>query len=335
MSGLVLVLLALLKSLIVLLILLTGFAYATLLERKLLAGMQVRIGPNRAGPWGLFQPLADGIKVAFKEDMAPRGADRVVFALAPVISMIMALSAFAVIPLGADVNIFGATIPLSVANVNVGILWVLGATSLGIYGIVLAGWASNNKYSLLGGVRSTAQMISYELSLGLSLIGVLLISGSLRLTDIVDAQTPAWFIFLQPLGFIIYFISALAETNRAPFDLPEAEHELVAGYHTEYSGMKFAMFQMAEYINMITASAVATTLFLGGWHGPFGVIDGPWWFFIKVFVLICVFIWLRATLPRMRYDRLMNFGWRVLLPLALLNVVLTAGAILYIDALKT
>jgi NADH-quinone oxidoreductase subunit H len=267
--------------------------------------------------------------------MAPRGSDRFVFALAPVISMIMALSAFAVIPLGADLNLFGSTIPLSVANVNIGILWVLGATSLGIYGIVLAGWASNNKYSLLGSVRSSAQMISYELSLGLSLVGVLLISGSLRLTDIVVAQTPAWFIFLQPLGFIIYFISALAETNRAPFDLPEAEHELVAGYHTEYSGMKFAMFQMAEYINMITASSVATTLFLGGWHGPFGLVDGPWWFFVKVFLLICVFIWLRATLPRMRYDRLMYFGWRVLLPLALLNVVLTAGAILYIDYLNT
>jgi NADH-quinone oxidoreductase subunit H len=328
MSGLLIVVLALVKSVIVLLILLTGFAYATLLERKLLAAMQVRIGPNRAGPWGLMQPLADGIKVALKEDMAPRGSDRVVFALAPVISMIMALSAFAVIPIGQDLNVFGATLPLSVANINVGILWVLGATSLGIYGIVLAGWASNNKYSLLGGVRSSAQMISYELSLGLSLVGVLLIAGSLRLQDIVGAQTPTWFIFLQPLGFIIYFISALAETNRAPFDLPEAEHELVAGYHTEYSGMKFAMFQMAEYINMITASSVATTLFLGGWHGPFGLADGPWWFFIKVFILVCIFIWLRATLPRMRYDRLMNFGWRVLLPLALLNVVLTAGAIL-------
>jgi NADH-quinone oxidoreductase subunit H len=328
MSGLLIVLLALVKSVIVLVILLTGFAYATLLERKLLAAMQVRIGPNRAGPWGLMQPLADGIKVAFKEDMAPRGSDRVIFALAPVISMIMALSAFAVIPIGQDLNLFGATVPLSVANVNVGILWVLGATSLGIYGIVLAGWASNNKYSLLGGVRSSAQMISYELSLGLSLVGVLLIAGSLRLQDIVGAQSPTWFIFLQPLGFIIYFISALAETNRSPFDLPEAEHELVAGYHTEYSGMKFAMFQMAEYINMITASSVATTLFLGGWHGPFGLADGPWWFFIKVFILVCIFIWLRATLPRMRYDRLMNFGWRVLLPLALLNVVLTAGAIL-------
>jgi NADH-quinone oxidoreductase subunit H len=327
-SGLTIVLLALIKSAVVLFILLTGFAYATLLERKLLAAMQVRIGPNRAGPWGLFQPVADGIKVAFKEDMAPRGADRVVFALAPVISMVMALVAFAVIPIGDDIHLFGLTIPLSVANINVGVLWVLGATSLGIYGIVLAGWSSNNKYSLLGSVRSSAQMISYELSLGLSLVGVLLLSGSLRLSDIVSGQTAAWYVFLQPLGFIIYLISALAETNRAPFDLPEAEHELVAGYHTEYSGMKFALFQMAEYINLITASAVATTLFFGGWHGPFGLADGPWWFFLKVFVFVCIFIWIRATLPRMRYDRLMYFGWRVLLPLALLNIVLTAGAIL-------
>ncbi len=328
MSGLTIVILALVKSAVVLLILLTGFAYATLLERKLLAGMQVRIGPNRAGPWGLFQPIADGIKVAFKEDMAPRGADPIVFALAPVISMVMALCAFAVIPIGDDLHVFGVTIPLAVANINVGILWVLGATSLGIYGIVLAGWSSNNKYSLLGSVRSSAQMISYELSLGLSLVGVLLLSGSLRLNDIVGGQTSAWYVFLQPIGFVVYFVSALAETNRAPFDLPEAEHELVAGYHTEYSGMKFALFQMAEYINMITASSVATTLFFGGWHGPFGLADGPWWFFLKVFVFVCVFIWIRATLPRIRYDRLMNFGWRVLLPLALLNIVLTAGAIL-------
>jgi NADH-quinone oxidoreductase subunit H len=280
-----------------------------------------------------MQPLADGIKVVFKEDMMPRGADRVVFSLAPVTSVVMALIAFAVIPVGPTLNILGTPIPLAVGDVNAGILFVLGATSLGIYGIVLAGWSSNNKYSLLGGVRSSAQMISYELSLGLSLIGVLLIAGSLRLTDIVNAQQAAWFIFLQPLGFIVYFISAVAETNRAPFDLPEAEHELVAGYHTEYSGMKFALFQMAEYINMITVSAVATTLFLGGWHGPFNLIDGPWWFFLKVFLLMCGFIWLRATLPRMRYDRLMRFGWRVLLPLALLNVVLTAGAVILIEHL--
>ena len=331
MTPLVILLLALVKSIIVIILLLTGFAYVTLLERKLLAGIQVRIGPNRAGPWGLFQPLADGIKVAFKEDLAPRGADRLVFAIAPVVSVVMALCAFAVIPIGPDINLFGAVIPLSVANVNIGILWLLGTTSLGIYGIVLAGWASNNKYSLLGGVRSSAQMVSYELSLGLSLVGVLMITGSLRLPDIISAQTPVWFIFLQPLGFIVYFISALAETNRAPFDLPEAEHELVAGYHTEYSGLKFALFQMSEYINMITTSSVATTLFFGGWHGIFGIADGPWWFLIKVFLILCGFIWIRATLPRMRYDRLMNFGWRVLLPLALLNVVLTAGGILLLS----
>lgn len=328
MSTVLFLVFALIKSVFILVMLLTGFAYATLLERKLVAGMQVRYGPNRVGPWGLMQPLADGIKVAFKEDMAPRGADRVVFALAPVISVVMALIAFAVIPIGPTIYLFGQPFPLSLTDVNIGILWVLGTTSLGIYGIVLAGWASNNKYSLLGGVRSSAQMVSYELSLGLSLVGILLITGSLQLSKIVDSQTGTWFIFLQPLGFIVYAISALAETNRAPFDLPEAEHELVAGYHTEYSGLKFALFQMAEYINMITASSVATTLFFGGWHGPFGFIDGPWWFFLKVFIFMCFFIWLRATLPRMRYDRLMNFGWRVLLPLALVNIVLTAGAIL-------
>jgi len=321
-------LVALIKSVIIMAILLTGFAYATLLERKLVAGMQVRYGPNRVGPWGLLQPLADGIKLAFKEDSAPRGSDRVVFTLAPLISVIMAMCAFAVIPIGPTITVFGQQIGLELADVNIAILYVLGVTSLGIYGIVLAGWASNNKYSLLGGVRSSAQMISYELALGLSLVGVLMITGTLQLTDIVNAQQSVWFIFLQPLGFIIYFISAIAETNRAPFDLPEAETELVAGYHTEYSGMKFAMFFMAEYINMITVSAIATTLFLGGWHGPLDLADGPWWFFIKVFILMCVFIWLRATLPRLRYDRLMNFGWKVLLPLALLNIVLTAGGIL-------
>jgi NADH-quinone oxidoreductase subunit H len=331
MSPLLFLLIALIKAVIVLVILLTGFAYATLLERKLVAGLQVRIGPNRVGPWGLLQPLADGIKVAWKEDLMPRGADRIVFSLAPVISVVMALIAFAVIPIGPTINVLGTPIPLAVADVNAGILLVLGATSLGVYGIVLAGWASNNKYSLLGGVRSSAQMVSYELALGLSLVGVLMITGSLRLTDIVNAQMGAWFIFLQPLGFIVYFISAIAETNRAPFDLPEAEHELVAGYHTEYSGMKFALFQMAEYINMITSSAVATTLFLGGWLGPFGLLSGPWWFFIKVFLVVCVFIWLRATLPRIRYDRLMNFGWRVALPLALLNIVLTGAGILLLQ----
>jgi len=328
MSTPLLLLIALIKSVIIMAILLTGFAYATLLERKLVAGMQVRFGPNRVGPWGMLQPLADGIKLAFKEDSTPQGADRFVFALAPLISVVMAMTAFAVVPIGDSVTIFGQVIPLELANVNVGLLYILGATALGVYGIVLAGWSSNNKYSLLGSVRSTAQMISYELSLGLSLVGVLMITGSLQLPDIVKAQTSVWFIFVQPLGFIIYFVSAIAETNRAPFDLPEAETELVAGYHTEYSGMRFAMFYMAEYINMLTVSSIATTIFLGGWHGPFNFVSGPWWFFLKVFILMCVYVWLRATLPRLRYDRLMNFGWRILLPAALLNVVLTAGGIL-------
>ncbi|MBX6771482.1 MAG: NADH-quinone oxidoreductase subunit NuoH [Chloroflexi bacterium] len=321
-------LVAVVKSILILAILLTGFAYATLLERKLVAGIQVRYGPNRVGPWGLLQPLADGIKLAFKEDTTPRGADRFLFTLAPLISTVMALCAFAVIPVGPAITIAGQTIGLELADVNIALLYLLAITSLSVYGIVLAGWSSNNKYSLLGGIRSSAQMISYELSLGLALVGVMLITGSLRLTDIVDAQRSVWFVFLQPLGFIVYIISAIAETNRAPFDLPEAESELVAGYHTEYSGMKFAMFFMAEYINMITVSSIATTLFFGGWHGPFGLLDGPWWFFLKVFIFMCIYVWIRATLPRFRYDRLMNFGWKVLLPLALLNTVLTAGGVL-------
>lgn len=321
-------LVAVVKSILILAILLTGFAYATLLERKLVAGIQVRYGPNRVGPWGLLQPLADGIKLAFKEDTTPRGADRFLFTLAPLISTVMALCAFAVIPVGPAVTIAGQTIGLELADVNIALLYLLAITSLSVYGIVLAGWSSNNKYSLLGGIRSSAQMISYELSLGLALVGVMLITGSLRLTDIVEAQRSVWFVFLQPLGFIVYIISAIAETNRAPFDLPEAESELVAGYHTEYSGMKFAMFFMAEYINMITVSSIATTLFFGGWHGPFGLLDGPWWFFLKVFIFMCIYVWIRATLPRFRYDRLMNFGWKVLLPLALLNTVLTAGGVL-------
>jgi NADH-quinone oxidoreductase subunit H len=321
-------LVAVVKSILILAILLTGFAYATLLERKLVAGIQVRYGPNRVGPWGLLQPLADGIKLAFKEDTTPRGADRFLFTLAPLISTVMALCAFAVIPVGPAITIAGQTIGLELADVNIALLYLLAITSLSVYGIVLAGWSSNNKYSLLGGIRSSAQMISYELSLGLALVGVMLITGSLRLTDIVEAQRSVWFVFLQPLGFIVYIISAIAETNRAPFDLPEAESELVAGYHTEYSGMKFAMFFMAEYINMITVSSIATTLFFGGWHGPFGLLDGPWWFFLKVFIFMCIYVWIRATLPRFRYDRLMNFGWKVLLPLALLNTLLTAGGVL-------
>ncbi len=320
------ILIALVKSAIIILALLAGFAYATLLERKLVGRLQVRVGPNRAGPFGLLQPVADGIKLAFKEDLVPRGADRLMFLLAPLMSVTAALIAFAVIPIGPQVNLFGLPVDLVLADVNVGILYILAVSSMGVYGVVLAGWSSNNKYSLLGSVRASAQMISYELALGLSLVGVIMIAGSLKLTAIVDYQSNnLWFVVLQPLGFIIFTISAYAETNRAPFDLAEAETELTAGYHTEYTGLKFAMFYMAEYIGMITISSVATTMFLGGYHGP--IASGPWWFLLKVFLLICGFIWTRATLPRFRYDRLMKFGWQVLLPLALLNVVLTATAI--------
>ena len=321
------IVIALVESVVIVALLLGGFAYMTLWERKLVGRIQVRYGPNRTGPFGLLQPIADGLKLAFKEATAPRGADRWVYPLAPVISVFAALSSFAVIPVGPDVNAFGTTIPLHLADVSVGILYVLAMSSLGVYGIVLAGWSSNNKYSLLGGVRSSAQMISYELSLGLSLVGVLMITGSLRLTDIVSAQAGLPFAVLQPLAFLTYSIAAVAEVNRAPFDLPEAETELVAGYHTEYSGLKFAMFYMAEYINMITVSALATTIFLGGWLAPFGLLSGPWWFLLKVFILLSAFVWIRATLPRIRYDRLMRLGWTFLLPLALLNIVLTAVGI--------
>jgi NADH-quinone oxidoreductase subunit H len=319
------ILAAAIKSIIVCIGLATGFAYMTLLERKLIARLQVRYGPNRVGPLGLLQPLADGVKLIFKEDIIPSGADRVVFTLAPMLSVIASLIAFAVIPIGPDIEVFGYTIALSVANLDIGLLYLLAISSLGVYGIVLAGWASNSKYAMLGGLRSSAQMISYELGLGLSLIGVIMLVGSLRVTDIVDYQRFWPLVLLQPLAFVLYAISGIAETNRAPFDLPEAEQELVAGYHTEYSSMKFAMFFMAEYINMITVSAVATSVFLGGYYGPFGLLPGPWWFFLKVFLLLCAFIWIRATLPRLRYDRLMRLGWTVLLPLGLLNIFVTAA----------
>ena len=320
------------KALVIMVGLLTGFAYMTYIERRVIARMQNRIGPNRAGPFGLLQPVADGLKLLFKEEIIPAQVDRLLYNLAPAISVIVALLAFAVIPVGDKVNLFGRTIPLYLADVNIGILYVLAISSLGVYGIVLGGWASNSKYSLLGGLRSSAQMISYELALGISLIGVLMLTGSLSLVDIVNAQENVWFIVLQPLGFLIYAIAAVAETNRAPFDLPEAEQELTAGYHTEYSGLRFAMFYMAEYINMITVSAIATTMFLGGWRGPFlSETLGPLWFSLKVLILLVIFVWLRATFPRLRYDRLMRFGWKVLLPLSLANVMITAVALVVKD----
>ncbi|MDQ7841555.1 MAG: NADH-quinone oxidoreductase subunit NuoH [bacterium] len=316
------VLVAAIKSVLILATVLAGFAYATLLERRLLARFQLRHGPNRVGPFGLFQPIADGIKLIFKENFVPAAADRFVYWLAPTISMVAALFVYAVIPIGPDIRFFGTTVPLYVADVNVGILLVLGASSIGVYGVILGGWSSNNKYALLGCLRSGAQLISYELAIGLAVVSVVLTAGSLSLVDIVNAQQRLWFVAFQPVGFLIFFIGALAETNRAPFDLPEAEQELIAGFHTEYGGFKFAMFYAGEYVGVITMSLLVTTLFLGGWHGP--LLPGPLWVAIKTFAFVCLFIWIRATMPRVRHDQLMAFGWKVLVPLGLLNVVATA-----------
>jgi len=317
------IVITLIKILIVFVFFLLMIAYLTWLERKLLGHFQVRLGPMRVGPHGLLQPFADGIKLLFKEDVTPAKVNKLIYNLAPLLTFIPALIIMAVIPFGDQIKIFGQNVNLVISDFNMGILYIFAVTSLGVYGIVLAGWSSNNKYSLLGGLRSSAQMISYEVSLALSLIGVFMIAGSLSLVDIVKAQDKffSWFIFRQPLGFILYLICAIAEINRAPFDLPEADNELVAGYYTEYSSMKFAMFFLGEYGNMINVSALATTLFLGGWQGPF--LPPVLWFLIKLCAFLFFFIWIRATLPRFRYDQLMNFGWKVLLPLALLNILLT------------
>ncbi|HSR47695.1 MAG TPA: NADH-quinone oxidoreductase subunit NuoH [Anaerolineales bacterium] len=315
-------------SALIIVSLLTGFAYLTLLERRVLARIQVRVGPNRAGPWGLLQPVADGVKLIFKEELIPDKADKVIFVLAPIITLIPALIILAVVPLGPPLVIAGRTITVGLApDINVGVLYLMAVSSISVYGIVLAGWSSNNKYSLMGGLRSSAQMISYELALGLAFIGPILLAGSMSLQDIVDGQAGIWYIVFQPIGFLIFMIAAIAEVNRAPFDMPEAEQELTAGYHVEYSGLKFALIFMAEYDKMIAVSAIAATLFLGGYDGPF--IDqvpwlGPIYLVVKVAALLFLMIWLRATLPRFRYDRLMAFGWKILLPLALLNVALTA-----------
>ncbi len=329
------------KSAVVLGVLLTAVAYTVWLERKVVGHMQNRWGPTRVGPFGLLQPAADGIKFLFKEDLTPPHVYKPLFLAAPLIAVVFALTSIAVIPFGNSVSIAGYSIPLQVTDVNIGLLMILGITSMGVYGIALAGWSSNNKYSLLGGLRASAQMVSYEISLGLSLVGVLIMAGSLSLRDIVNSQgghfwgfIPRWNIFQgQIIGFFCYLIAAYAETNRIPFDLPEAETELVAGYHTEYSAMKFAMFFMAEYANMITVASLATLMFFGGWHGP---LFGPYilrcllpvfWFVAKVFVFLFVYIWVRGTLPRFRYDQLMAFGWKFLLPLALANLIATAIAV--------
>jgi NADH-quinone oxidoreductase subunit H len=309
-------------------------------ERRLAALLQQRLGPIRVGWQGLLQPFADVIKLMFKEELRPAAADVILFTLAPIISATAAFAAFAVVPFGADTTLFGLLdepLRLQVADVNVAILIVFAIASMGVYGIVLAGWSSNSKYSLLGGLRSSAQMISYELSYGLALAGVLLLGNSLSLTEVVNRQSgvwfgfiPRWFVFLQPVGFLIFMTAGIAETNRAPFDFPEAEQELVAGYHTEYSSMRFAMFFLAEYVNMVTVSAVATDLFLGGWHGPFLPVSLGWiWFFVKVGAILFFYVWMRWTLPRYRYDQLMRFGWKVLLPVAVLNLIATGAAVLY------
>ncbi len=327
-------------TLFVFVMLLSSAAVMVYMERKVAAALQQRIGPSLVGPKGLLQPLADIIKLMFKEELRPAASDWIIFALAPMIAATCAFAAFAVVPFGADTTLFGLVpegLRLQVADVNVAILVVFAIASMGVYGIVLAGWSSNSKYSLLGGLRSSAQMISYELSYGLALASVLLIANSLSLTDIVNRQAgtwwqviPRWYVFLQPLGFVIYMIAGIAETNRAPFDFPEAEQELVAGYHTEYSSMRFAMFFMAEYINMVTVAAVATDLYLGGWHGPFLPESLGWiWFLVKVGAILFFYVWMRWTLPRYRYDQLMSFGWKVLLPLAVVNLLVTAAGVLY------
>jgi NADH-quinone oxidoreductase subunit H len=342
------------KSIFILIASTAGFAYMTLYERRALAKIQARIGPNRAGPFGLLQPVADGIKLIFKEELIPANADKLIFIVAPVITVLPALIITATTPLGGTVNLFGRQVALQLADVNVGVLYVMAVTSISVYGITLAGWSSNNKYATLGGLRSTAQMISYEIAMGFCFIVPVMLAGSMSLLDIVNAQKDVWFLFLQPGAAFIFFISMLAETNRAPFDMPEAEQELTAGYHTEYSGMKFALFFMAEYIKIIAVSMIFATLFLGGYYLPFqSAIETftagvPWlsWFnvvlpylgplvlFIKVALILFVFIWIRATLPRIRYDRLMSFGWKVTFPLALLSVLVTAAAILLVGGNK-
>ena len=318
------------KSLVVILAMTIGFAYVTWFERRVLAKFQARIGPNRAGKEGLLQPVADALKLIFKEELVPANADKLIFILAPVITMIPALIITGVVPWGPPITLFGKTFTLSVSDINLGVLFILTVTSISIYGITLAGWSSNNKYATMGGLRATAQMISYELALGLAFVGPILIAGSMGINNIVNAQQHVWFIVYQPLGAIIYMIAAIAEINRSPFDMPEAEQELTAGYHVEYSGMKFALFFMAEYIKMIAICMIGASLFLGGYWGP-GVAAHPWlgpiYLFIKIVVLLFVLVWIRATLPRFRYDRLMAFGWKILFPLALLNVMVTAVVI--------
>ncbi len=320
--DLALVIEATIKVLIVLGFTLMGVPLIVWMERKVLGHMQDRIGPERVGPFGLLQTIADGIKLFMKEDIVPSQVDKAVYFLAPAISVITALVAMTVIPWGDTMSLFGRTIALRITDVNVAVLFLLGTTSMGVYGIVLGGWAANSKYPLLGGLRSSAQMISYELAQGISIVPIIMMTGSLSLAEIGRAQEKMWFIVPQFFGFLIYLICAVAETNRAPFDLAEAESELVAGFHTEYSSMKFALYFVSEYANMMVVSGVAITCFLGAWFGP--VLPGPVWFLLKLAFFLFFYVWLRGTFPRLRYDQLMSFGWKVLLPASLLNMAVTA-----------
>lgn len=332
----------LIKSFILAMVLLTGFAYLTWFERRVLAFMQARIGPNRAGWQGLLQPIADAVKLIFKEELVPTDVEKLLFVLAPIVTVVPAVVIAAVLPWGPTIPfpIFGRTITLYIADINIGVLYITAIASIAVYGIVLAGWASNNKYAMLGGMRSSAQMVSYELALGLSFVMATLLAGSMQGTHIVEAQKNVWFAMVQPVMAIIFLVATLAEVNRAPFDMPEAEQELTAGYHTEYSGMKFALFFMAEYIKMIAISAIAVTLFFGGYRefwflkDTWFSVDVNWWLgplymFLKIIVLLFFMVWIRATLPRIRYDRLMAFGWKVMLPLALIEIMVTATVLAF------
>jgi NADH-quinone oxidoreductase subunit H len=329
------ILIPLIKIALILAIVPGYVAVITLAERKVIAWMQVRLGPMRVGPWGILQMVADPLKLLIKEDIVPERADKWIFILAPVICLIPAFIVLAVIPIGPTIHILGRPITMYITDINIGVLYVLSISSVGVLGIILGGWASNSKYPLLGALRSAAQMVSYEVALGFSIIGVLMLSGSLSLVSIVEAQRHSgyWYVFLQPVGFILFFICGVAETNRAPFDLPEAESELVAGFHTEYSGFRFSLFFLAEYANMLTVAAMAVTLFWGGWLRPFpnvaalsflDVIPGVLWFIAKVIVFLYCYLWFRASWPRYRYDQLMKLGWQFMLPLAMANVIVTA-----------
>jgi NADH-quinone oxidoreductase subunit H len=322
---------SIIKAFVIINLVLVAFAYMTLLERKFMGRMQLRYGPNRAGPFGLLQPFADLVKLIRKESFFPASSRAdALYIVSPVVTAAAALAAFAVIPFGAGWEIAGYTVAGQIANVSIGLVLIFAIGSLGIYGFIVGGWVSDSKYALLGSMRACAQLVSYEVSLALSVLGVVIMGQSLALPEIVARQDDAiWYVVPQVFGFVVFMIAGTAETSRTPFDLPEADQELVAGYHTEYSGMRWGLFQMAEYINLITLSGLAVTLFLGGWHGPF--LPGPIWFVLKVLVLLLVFIWMRTTLPRLRYDQLMRFGWKILLPVATVNAVVTALLVVWVD----